>query len=91
MDKTVLDLAKNKKIADFADVVKAELKKKVLDNEYIKSKAGEVEQYQKISNAMAELNKSTEPEKDVDTSKSEETDTKEVQSADNNTDTDEEK
>lgn len=62
MDKTVLDLAKDKKISDFADVVKAELKKKILDNDFVKSKSDEVNQYQKISDAMAELNKSTEPE-----------------------------
>ena len=57
MNKEVLDLAKDKKISDFADVVKSELKKKVLDNEYIKDKADELTKYKTVADTVSGLNK----------------------------------
>ena len=72
MDTTVLDLAKDKKIADFADVVKTELKKKILDNEFIKDNESKLSQYQKVSKTMSDLNGKKEVEKSE--KKDEETD-----------------
>lgn len=55
MDNNVLDLAKNKKMSDFADVIKTELRKKIMNNTYIKSNADSVETYAKISDTLSNL------------------------------------
>lgn len=55
MDKTVLDLAKDGKISDFADVVKAELKKKLSDNEYVQQKTAEMNKYSDIADTTASI------------------------------------
>lgn len=60
MDNKVLDLAVNKKIADFASVIKAELNKKVKSNDYIAAKAEEYNRYDKIQTSLSDLNGSFE-------------------------------
>ena len=68
MNSTVIDLAKDKKISDFADVVKAELKKKVLDNDFVKDKKEELDKYNKVSDTLSKLTKvdDTEVKDDID-------------------------
>ena len=56
MDKTVLDLAKDGKISDFADIIKSELKKKLSDNEYVQQKTTELNKYGEITDNVSSIN-----------------------------------
>jgi hypothetical protein len=58
MEETVLDLVKDKKISEFADIIKSELKRKIGDNEYIQQKAEEIEKYQAIGDITSDINTS---------------------------------
>jgi hypothetical protein len=60
MNDKVLDLAKDKKIGDFAKVVKDELRKKLMKNDYIASQADELQKYQTVSDTMKQLRKEVE-------------------------------
>lgn len=55
MDKSVLDLVTNKKISDFADVIKTELRQRVMNNEYISGKKSELEKYTSIGATMSNI------------------------------------
>jgi cell fate (sporulation/competence/biofilm development) regulator YmcA (YheA/YmcA/DUF963 family) len=69
METNVLDLAKDKKIADFANIVKDEIRKKVMNNDYIKNKSDEINKYSEIAKTMSKINKvddENKPESKVD-------------------------
>lgn len=55
MDSNILDLARDKKMSDFADVIKNELRKKIMNNSYIKTKADSVEQFSRITDTLSTL------------------------------------
>lgn len=70
MDTNVIDLAKDKKIADFADVVKQKLKQKLADNDFVKSTKDELEKIQSISKSLTDISnkgKDAETKSDDDT------------------------
>ena len=55
MDSNILDLARDKKMSDFADVIKKKKKKKIMNNSYIKTKADSVEQFSRITDTLSTL------------------------------------
>ncbi len=55
MDNNILDLARDRKMSDFADVIKNELRKKIMNNSYIKTKADSVEQFSRITDTLSTL------------------------------------
>jgi hypothetical protein len=70
MESSILDLAKDKKIADFANVVKDEIRKKVLNTEYVQDKSNEIDNYSEVTKTMKKINgvdKSEENDKPVET------------------------
>ena len=70
MESSILDLAKDKKIADFANVVKDEIRKKVLNNDYVQNKSNEIDNYSEVTKTMKKINgadKSEENDKPVET------------------------
>lgn len=58
MDLSVIDSVSNKRMSEFADIVKAELRKKIMSNEYIKTKADQATQFNKITSTLADLRSS---------------------------------
>ena len=55
MDAKIIDYVKDKRMSDFSDAVKSELRKKIMGNTYIKSRAENVEQFSKISDTLGSL------------------------------------
>lgn len=55
MDNNILDLARDRKMSDFADVIKNELRKKIMNTSYIKTKADSVEQFSRITDTLSTL------------------------------------
>lgn len=58
MDFKVIDAANGKRMGEFAEIIKTELRKKIMSNSYIKSKADQVTQYNKITSTLADLRSS---------------------------------
>lgn len=58
MDFKVIDAVNGKRMGEFAEIIKTELRKKIMNNSYIKSKADQVTQYNKITSTLADLRSS---------------------------------